>query len=50
MTSRVRTITVDCTDHEKLAAFWSAAIGYDEDPDNPNTPGRSGVAAHPTGR
>lgn len=39
MTSRVRTITVDCADHEKLAAFWSAAIGYVDDPDNPNNPG-----------
>jgi hypothetical protein len=30
MTLRVRSITFDCIDPERLAAFWSAALGYKE--------------------
>jgi catechol 2,3-dioxygenase-like lactoylglutathione lyase family enzyme len=39
MTSRIHNITFDCTAWEPLVAFWSAAVGYQEDPENPNLPG-----------
>jgi len=39
MSSRVATITFDCAAWEPLVEFWSAAVGYAEDPDNPNQPG-----------
>ena len=39
MTSRIGTITFDCVAWEPLVRFWSAAVGYAEDPDNPNNPG-----------
>jgi glyoxalase superfamily protein len=39
MTSRIGTITFDCVAWEPLVQFWSAAVGYAEDPENPNNPG-----------
>jgi predicted enzyme related to lactoylglutathione lyase len=33
MTSRLRNVTVDCADPHALAIFWSAATGYELDPD-----------------
>ncbi|GMA84906.1 hypothetical protein GCM10025868_01560 [Angustibacter aerolatus] len=36
MTTRIRTITVDCRDWRPLVAFWSALTDYVEDPENPN--------------
>jgi hypothetical protein len=38
MTVRIRSITIDCADHHRLAEFWSQATGWQEDPDNPNQP------------
>ena len=39
MTSRIGTITFDCVAWEPLVEFWSAVVGYAEDPDDPNLPG-----------
>ena len=39
MTSRIRSITYDCVAWEPLVAFWSAALGFAEDPDAPNNQG-----------
>lgn len=39
MTSRIGTITFDCHTWEPLIEFWSQALDYAEDPDNPNEPG-----------
>lgn len=39
MTARVRNITVDCARWEPLVEFWSKAVDFVEDPDNPNYPG-----------
>ena len=39
MTARLRTITVDCARWEPLVEFWSQALDFVEDPDNPNNPG-----------
>ncbi len=39
MTSRIGTITFDCVAWEPLVEFWSSALDYAEDPDNPNSPG-----------
>ena len=39
MPSRIRHITIDCHDPAQLAAFWSVALGFEEDPDDPNEPG-----------
>jgi hypothetical protein len=39
MTSRINSITVDCARWEPLVAFWAEAVGFVEDPDNPNSPG-----------
>lgn len=38
MTSRIGQITFDCTAWEPLVDFWTA-VGFVEDPDNPNSPG-----------
>lgn len=38
MTSTIRHITIECRDHHVLAHFWSAVLGYVEDPENPNGP------------
>lgn len=38
MSLRIRHITVDCADPYRLAAFWSALLGYREDPAEPNRP------------
>jgi len=39
VTSRVRNITFDCRDPHLLARFWADALGYVDDPENPNDPG-----------
>lgn len=39
MTSRIGQITFDCTAWEPLVEFWTQAIGFREDPENPNEPG-----------
>src|SRR3546814_11216562 len=38
MASRITTITFDCHDPLALAEFWKAALGFTDDPDNPNSP------------
>ncbi|MGO9559978.1 MAG: VOC family protein [Acidimicrobiales bacterium] len=38
MSVRIRTITFDCTDPYGMVSFWAQAIGYAEDPGNPNHP------------
>jgi hypothetical protein len=38
MSLRIRTITLDCADPYRMVSFWSQAIGYAEDPLNPNNP------------
>jgi hypothetical protein len=35
----IRSITIDCHDPYLQAQFWSAAAGWLEDPQDPNTPG-----------
>jgi predicted enzyme related to lactoylglutathione lyase len=35
----VRSITVDCADPYRQALFWSKVTGWQEDPDDPNSPG-----------
>src|SRR3546814_20034582 len=32
-------ISFDCHDPLALAEFWKAALGFTDDPDNPNSPG-----------
>ena len=39
MTARLRHVTVDCARWEPLVEFWSQALDFVEDPDNPNNPG-----------
>src|SRR4051794_29604283 len=39
MTSRIHNITFDCLAWEPLVEFWSAALDYEADPDNPNLAG-----------
>jgi len=34
----IRSITVDCADPYRQALFWSEVTGWQEDPDDPNTP------------
>ena len=38
MTLKIRQIVIDCADPYLLAAFWSQATGYREQPDSPNHP------------
>lgn len=38
MSLRIRTITFDCNDPYRQAAFWGALTGYVEDPSNRNYP------------
>ena len=35
----IRSITVDCADPYRQALFWSEVTGWQEDPDDPNSPG-----------
>jgi Glyoxalase-like domain len=35
----VKSITFDCVAWEPLVEFWSAALGFAEDPEDPNSPG-----------
>jgi catechol 2,3-dioxygenase-like lactoylglutathione lyase family enzyme len=39
MTSHIHNITIDCQSWEPLVDFWSSALDYAEDPDNPNADG-----------
>lgn len=39
MASRMRHLTFDCKDPYLLSRFWSTALGYVDDPDNPNEAG-----------
>jgi hypothetical protein len=39
LTARLRHVTVDCARWEPLVEFWSQALDFVEDPDNPNNPG-----------
>ncbi len=39
MLARMRHLTFDCQDHEALAEFWGAVLGFVDDPENPNHPG-----------
>jgi len=39
MATRIRHITVDCRQPYELARFWRDALGFTDDPDNPNHPG-----------
>ncbi len=49
MTSRMGQITFDCSAWEPLVDFWTA-VGFVEDPDNPNAPGDpEGYLASPGG-
>lgn len=38
MTAHLRSVTFDCRDPYLQAQFWSAVLGYVDDPDNPNRP------------
>src|SRR5690349_6737986 len=38
MPSTIRHLTIDCRDPYPLAVFWSAALGFIDEPDNPNAP------------
>lgn len=38
MTARIRHVTIDCHDPIAQAAFWAHALGFIEEPDNPNSP------------
>ena len=38
MSSRIRHLTFDCRDPYALAAFWARALGFVDDPENPNAP------------
>ena len=51
MPSHVRNITFDCRDPHLLAGFWAAALGFVDDPENPNDPGDpEALVVDPTGR
>jgi Glyoxalase-like domain len=39
MTARISHTSVDCRDAYPLSLFWSAVLGFTEDPDDPNEPG-----------
>lgn len=39
MTSLIHALTIDCHDPEKVGRFWAEALGYGDEPDNPNNPG-----------
>src|SRR4051794_19071043 len=39
MASRIRHLTFDCHDPLAQARFWSAALGFIDDPSNPNQAG-----------
>jgi catechol 2,3-dioxygenase-like lactoylglutathione lyase family enzyme len=39
LTARLRHVTIDCARWEPLVEFWSQALDFVEDPDNPNNPG-----------
>ena len=38
MTSRIAQITLDCHDPYAISRFWIEALGYRDDPANPNHP------------
>lgn len=39
MASRIHAITFDSHDPEKIGRFWAEAMGYGDDPGNPNSTG-----------
>ena len=39
MTAFISHTTVDCRNAYELSLFWSAVLGFAEDPDDPNEPG-----------
>jgi hypothetical protein len=39
MRARIHAITLDCRNHELVGRFWAAALGWADDPENPNTTG-----------
>lgn len=39
MSSSIRHITIDCSDVEVVGRFWADALGYVDDPEDPNLPG-----------
>jgi catechol 2,3-dioxygenase-like lactoylglutathione lyase family enzyme len=41
MTARISHTTVDSRDAYAQSLFWSAVLGYAEDPDDPNEPGHA---------
>lgn len=38
MTMKINHITIDCQEPFVIAAFWQQAMGWSEDPDDPNLP------------
>lgn len=51
MASTVHSITFDCRDWVTLVEFWAAATDFQENPDNPNSPGDPvGGLVSPDGR
>lgn len=50
MSSRIGSYTFDCTTWEPLVAFWSATLGFEDDPEDPNNPGDpAGMIQSPDG-
>jgi hypothetical protein len=39
MTMRIEHTTIDCEDAYALSTWWKKALGYVDDPDEPNLPG-----------
>jgi predicted enzyme related to lactoylglutathione lyase len=51
MTARIAHTTVDARDPHAQSLFWSAVLGYAEDPDDPNEPDHEEcMIASPDGR
>lgn len=51
MPSRVRHLTFDCREPHRLARFWAGALGFVDDPENPNHPDDpEALLVDPTGR
>lgn len=39
MASTIHALTVDCLDPERVGRFWAEALGFGDDPGNPNASG-----------